>query len=485
MHGRAIAWHTTSVPIITMAVILSGCQSYEAEPLDLESHVATIDERISDAAGIQALLDRLERAGAVVPDAFDPDDGLTAAEGEVLALFANPSLRLARLDVETADAAADHADRWADPVFGFDGADILDGGTELGVTVGFSIPISGRLDVARDRAEAAVGTARSRVAAAEWAMRCAVRRAWSDWSAAEEIVALERRLLERREAASRTGASLEQSGELGRLESRVLQAERASQRLAVDSAAFEARQRRRALLALLGLGPATPVELIPRLDVPSPVVPTDADETWWQGQPQVAVLRARYAEAEEDLRLEIRRQYPDLEIAPGFGREEGSDRVLLGFSLPIPLWNANRGPIAEARARRVRARADVEATVERLRHELAAARDAERTADEAVVRHAQSILPLVTAQDEDALALAALGELDVLMLADIARRSAEESRRQIELRRARSVARIELAQLVGPPAIPREGITPPRILAPRAVPTDEPTNEPATEGDRS
>ena len=57
------------------------------------------------------------------------------------------------------------------------------------------------------------------------------------------------------------------------------------------------------------------------------------------------------AAAEAALRLEIARQYPDFNLKPGYDYNSGQNRWQLGWSIELPL-NGNRGPIAEAEARR-------------------------------------------------------------------------------------------------------------------------------------
>jgi outer membrane protein, heavy metal efflux system len=69
-------------------------------------------------------------------------------------------------------------------------------------------------------------------------------------------------------------------------------------------------------------------------------------------RPDMLVSLANYAAAESDLRLELARQYPDLHLAPGFGWDQGNRRWDLGFSSVLPIFSRNRGPIAEAEARR-------------------------------------------------------------------------------------------------------------------------------------
>jgi outer membrane protein TolC len=66
---------------------------------------------------------------------------------------------------------------------------------------------------------------------------------------------------------------------------------------------------------------------------------------------------AQYAAAEADLQLEISKQYPDLQIGPGYTYEERNNFFVIGLSTTLPIFNRNQGPIAEAEARRKEAAA--------------------------------------------------------------------------------------------------------------------------------
>jgi len=68
---------------------------------------------------------------------------------------------------------------------------------------------------------------------------------------------------------------------------------------------------------------------------------------------------AVYAAREAQLQLEIAKQYPDVQIGPGYTYEEGHNFFTVGVSATLPLLNRNQGPIAEAEARRKQAGAEV------------------------------------------------------------------------------------------------------------------------------
>jgi outer membrane protein TolC len=66
---------------------------------------------------------------------------------------------------------------------------------------------------------------------------------------------------------------------------------------------------------------------------------------------------AQYAAAEAGLQLEIAKQYPDINIGPGYTYEETHSFFTVVASSTVPLFNRNQGPIAEAEARRKEAAA--------------------------------------------------------------------------------------------------------------------------------
>jgi outer membrane protein TolC len=68
---------------------------------------------------------------------------------------------------------------------------------------------------------------------------------------------------------------------------------------------------------------------------------------------------ARYEASQESLQLEIARQYPDIRLGSGYQWDQGDHKWNLSIGLDLPLLNQNQGPIAEARARREEAAAQV------------------------------------------------------------------------------------------------------------------------------
>ena len=61
---------------------------------------------------------------------------------------------------------------------------------------------------------------------------------------------------------------------------------------------------------------------------------------------------AAHSTSEAELQREIRKQYPELSVGPGFEHEDGNSKVGLGIGINLPLWNRNQQGIAEASAER-------------------------------------------------------------------------------------------------------------------------------------
>jgi outer membrane protein TolC len=72
----------------------------------------------------------------------------------------------------------------------------------------------------------------------------------------------------------------------------------------------------------------------------------------------VRAALTQYSAAEQTVRLEIARQYPDFVIGPGYQFEERNSFFTLALSTVLPVFNRNQGPIAEAEAARKKAAAD-------------------------------------------------------------------------------------------------------------------------------
>lgn len=441
-------------------VATSSCQSYEPRPLDPVAHRREWSARTLRGESLEDFLRRLDERSGSGADRFDPTDGLNLDEGELVALVYNPDLRLARLRADVAAASAEHAGLWEDPRLDLSILRITEGVPDPwvvtpGLTV--TVPLSGRLEAEVLVADAEVGSARAAVREAEWATRRRVRDSWIEWSAARmRADELERLAAAMRDLAS-TAERLAESGELLRTEATLFHVEELRRRNRSLASAGEADARELELRALLGLTRDAAVRLEPSLRAEEAALGepgVDAAHGIEDRNPRLARLRAEYAVAEETLRREIREQYPDPTLGPQVEWDEGQFRVGLLGGFPLPLWNANRRAINEARVRRELARAAVEAGREQLVGRWYAATVRATSLAERRNELERVLVPLVDRQLEDAMELTRLGEGSTAVLLESLSAAYRTKLELIDARVAEALARSEATFLVGP-RVPR------------------------------
>ncbi|MGI9013485.1 MAG: TolC family protein [Phycisphaerales bacterium] len=434
-----------------LTFISVGCQQYHKHPLDLESHRTAVTERLRDPAAIETFHQQLQELEAHVPETFSFADGLSLAEGEVVGLLYNAELRTLRAAAGVARATLEHAGLWDDPEFGFDGAEILSSSSpfEYGLVANLTIPVSGRLDVEKARAGAEHEVALRRIVNAEWSLRMRLREGWTSWALARERVELLSTTIDETASILELAEALVTAGELNRIEQRLLQMDLLTRSDERAEAELHESVVRLELLSLMGLPGNADVELIPAIAESTIANDDDFVARLIASNPLLAIERAAYQAAEESLRLEVRKQYPDITIGSGYG-SEGDDRLLLGVSLPVPILNGNRQAIAEAHAAREAARTAAEVTFERLANELYAQQARLKALDALQARFEADILPLLDEQAREVQATAALGDVNVLVLLETSQRVFDARARLLELKERLVMSELAIVELLGP-----------------------------------
>lgn len=417
----------------SLLALLAGCRAYEAAPLDLSTHSEAWAARTPSDEPVREFAARLAQTEGESPPSFDPSDGLSLAEAQLVALVYNPDLRMARLRAGVAVASAEYAGLWDDPEFSIDVLRITEGVSNPWVItpgLAITIPISGRLEAETSRAEAAVRAELFRIVEDEWRVCRDLTIAWSEWSAARLRLEEQQDLLASMGSMVSTADRLASVGELPKTEATLFAIERAQrehQRRRFEGDVEEAEHR---LRALMGLSPDAPLVLILSVDPGFALRESRSPED----HPTLARLREEYEVAEQTLRREIRKQYPDLIIGPLYESDEGQSKIGFLGAMPIPILNANRQGIAEAEAQREVARASFEAEYERLVGAIAGARARARALRSEREHIVDAIVPLIDQQLVDARRLLELGEGGSLVLLESIVRAHETKMHLIDVR---------------------------------------------------
>lgn len=436
---------------LCLACVVAGCQSYAPKPLDDAAHTREWEGRdvggqsVRDFAAALAKRDKQVRA-------YNPADGLDLAEAEIVTLFFNARLRTARLQAGAALAGAQNAGEWENPELNISAGLILDSISNpwmASAGLEFTIPISGRKGVEKDLAFAQHSAKWREVIALEWQVIGELRALWRERAATSEAVALLTEHVAALEDVGKRAADLAKAGELPRTDARVFEIELLLSRVELAEQQALGREQEIAILGLLGLVPSAPVKLHAALGAAlTGGAIKDA--------PRLNVLRAEYDVAEQNLRLEIRKQYPDLRIGPGYDIDEGQSTISLGFGIPIPIINLNREGIARARGEREAARAAYEGEVEAITIEAEITRkrlERVRASRQALV---DQLAPLVDLQVKEASDRAKAGDFDALLMLEALKSHLEGKERVLQARLEEAKAIDTLNALTGPTFAPEE-----------------------------
>jgi cobalt-zinc-cadmium efflux system outer membrane protein len=482
-HLKQAAGCRASTCVALVACVAGGCATYEPAPVDLSAHQleflertpeSALDARSSSAPGPDGASTSAAAPGAIgvsdaVADAaealpqLDASDGLTLEESELVALVFNAELRRAREQAGVARAGAENAGLWDDPRIALQFTRILESVSdpnELFGSFSMTLPISGRLEIEKKRLGLAHAAALARVAQMEWQVRMDVRREWA------RLTALVAQRESMRDFASLLAGvvdvveAMARNGEIAAIEARLFALERLSASVELHRLDAVCRESELATLQLLGLPPRTAAALLAqRASVP--VAEASLDDSALQRRvlrgPALLVAMAEYEVAESTLEEQVRVQYPDLQIGPGYGTQNTDRQVLVGISVPLPILNGNRRGIAESHAAREVARASVELALE-----SAIAAVALRQSQWSAARRQREIIegelvPLVELQYAQAREVARLGEVNTLALMEGLKRRHEARMRMIDSVRDEAIAAIDVEEILGPPEEPVTG----------------------------
>jgi len=340
---------------LCLALGCSACVRYEPRPLDPARHPAEVRSRdLTDSA----LLAGVARYAGRPEGARWTDRQLAVA-----ALRLRADLRRLRAEWRAAQAAVRTAGERPRPGIQGDLERRVGGRDEgrpwvVAVAGLFALELGGKRGARLQAARAGVTLAESRLLAAAWGAATGTRIAAVGLAQATgevEDARQEVRLLEGLHGLERARYA---EAALGAAEVARTSTEIQNARLSLAEAEHAVLAARAALAAAL----AVPVLAVEAVD-PATTTPagcTSLDSIGVDSfvaaalgrRHEVSLALGDYALAESQLRLQVARQYPDLELGPGFVWDQGVHRWTLALALPALLGSRNRGAIGEAEAAR-------------------------------------------------------------------------------------------------------------------------------------
>ena len=358
---KEIARPAARVLGVLIVFALAGCATYRARPIHPEATARSLAARsLTDPRLLHFLAIEEHRAGP-------PQWNLETLT--LVAAYERPDMPLAAAQWGEAKAGEITAAELPNPTLSFqptyNTTTAIPSPWKVGPVVGFLIRAFGVRPALIARARAQTEAARAAIAVTAWQLRGNVRTALLALWSAQRSAKLSTRALA---VANRYQGAVAQRYRAGMVSA----ADLTAATLAQEQVQLEAAARERTLqLTRTGLATALGLTVAALHDVEldlggishpqrpgklGPLVHAALIK-----RPDVLAALARYRASEANLRLAIARQYPSIDIGPGYHYDQGDNKFLLAVSLPLPILNQNQGPIAQARAARRVAAAEFKA----------------------------------------------------------------------------------------------------------------------------
>jgi cobalt-zinc-cadmium efflux system outer membrane protein len=344
---------------IASVLPLTGCavRRYQAAPLLPAETATAFEARNLGDAGMQSFVQQ----SLGQPVSPWPPKSWDLPTLSLIGLYFSPEVQAARARLTEAEAAIVTAGARPNPIFDFSPGVP----SPYLLTLDFAMPIETRgkrgyrMRSARNLEQAA----RFDLADSAWKVHSGVRRALLDHLLATRSL----ELFHSEEQVRNEQVKLLQerfiAGDIPRPELDLARIELSKTHLSIRAAEGQVAETKAALAAAMGISAAGLEDLEfawADLDSPPNLQSFSLQEIRRDAVLDRLDIRrslAQYAAAETDLQLEIAKQYPDIQIGPGYAYEETNNFFTVGMSITLPLFNRNQGPIAEADAKRKEAAA--------------------------------------------------------------------------------------------------------------------------------
>jgi len=330
----------------------------------------------------------------------EPASPLDLRSAIALAQRANPGLSSAAREQEATDAAVLQARAWPNPVLEAQVEDLRRGNRTTTLLLSQPVELGGKRAARVTAAERARDQAASALLARRSELRASTITLFFDVLAAQERVRLMQDSLGLAQAATRAAANRVAAGKVPPLEETRSRVAEAGIRVELQQAEGALRSARRQLAVLWGNPDPRFTQAEGAVDRLPPLALTQDVERRLAAAPMLRQARLEVERRQALSQLEQARRVPDVTVSlgakrvpadEGMGSSNGRNQVVVGVSVPLPIFDTNRGNVAEALSREEKARddlaaaelqlgADVAQATERLRSARAAAETLQRDA---------------------------------------------------------------------------------------------------------
>ncbi|RZI40013.1 TolC family protein [Herbaspirillum sp. HC18] len=341
-------------------------------PLSLAAVVLPVAAQSAAAPGPSTVLPAMAGQPTRMTEGAAP---LTLSAALRMALDANSELSAARHELQAVEASVLQADVLPNPVLEMSVEDRRRETRETTLLLNQLIELGGKRGARLTAAERGKDAAAAEFQAKRTEVRAAVIAAFFDVLAAQERMRLAEESAQLAQRGTDAAARRVTAGKVSPVEETRARVAESSVRLELSQAKVELAAARKRLASTWG----NPVPQFERADGRLDALPELPDLKDLTGRVALApaMLRARSElyRRQALAQLESSRRMPDLTVSLGVKRSEelGRNQAIVGVSIPLPLFDTNRGNVLEALRRTDKARDELSATEIRLDGELAQA----------------------------------------------------------------------------------------------------------------
>ncbi|MDN7619493.1 TolC family protein [Burkholderia cenocepacia] len=384
-----------------------------------------------------------------------PASSLTLSDALAVAARNNPALRGARADVDASAGALMQAGARPNPEVSFLQEGFSRAERTSTALINQTIELGGkrrvRLDVASYGREAASASlddqgaaVRADVTAAFYGLLAAQR----ELQVTEESAAIAAR------SADLAGRRA-QAGKVSPVEATKAQVAAAGVQIEVVTARGRVEVAREKLNAVMGGARDGRLAVRGDLETVPPVEPLSALVARLDGAPLARAARAEMLRSNAAVSLERARRIPDVTVSAGVKRVTTGgvpdNQAVVGVSIPIPLFNTNKGALLEATHKAERANADLDRERTRLRLELTQAYANFEAAEQEAQRLKSDILPAARLALDAMSRGYELGKFSFLDVLDAQRTLFQGQSQYVRALAGAHAARADIGRLVGTP----------------------------------
>jgi len=333
---------------------------------------------------------------AVEPAPMQNAAPLTLEQAVKRALDNNHALSAARHTAQSADGVVQQARSRPNPVLDIEVEDTSQKASRTTTTT-LSLPIElgGKRDARIDAASLTRDIARQEAEQARADVRSQAVAAFFEVLIAQERVALSDKAVGIARDAQRIAAKRVEAGKVAPLDADRAHVELANAELEAEQARNALQAARRGLSTLWGESKPTFTSAEGEIDAPLSRPDLDDLASALETSPLLHAARLASDRSQAQLAVEKSKRYPDLEVSAGVARnnELGRNQVLVGVSIPLPLFDRNQGNVYEASMLVYKSRDDYLGLKTQLQAQLQRAASEFDLAKSAVRRLEAEILP--------------------------------------------------------------------------------------------